>query len=137
MDSNTVIFLIFIIVSTFLLFQCFEFYQNYDYISLFNERYSKYEYVASPNYTYVDKTFYDPNDGESDVNNKWFCKEFNNSWYGVSPNNGLILLDGDYKKWLTENECQKYIFGSYYLNYNNPCNISNSLPACTIFKNLK
>lgn len=136
MPFNLIIIIFVISCFAFLIIQCFEFIQNYNYIENFNKRYGKYEFTASPSYNYVDKSYYDPNDAETDINKKWSCKLSSNVWYGVAKSYGLVLKDSDYISWDTELDCIDFIFSNFYLNYNNPCLISETSKHCTIFKNL-
>lgn len=137
MPFNLILIIFVICCFAFIIIQCYEFIQNYDYIQKFNNKYSKYEFTSSPSYNYVDKSYYDPNDTETDINKKWKCKISGNSWYGVSTDYGLILDNANYKTWDTELECIDFIFSNFYLNYNNPCLISEDSMICKIYKSLK
>lgn len=137
MSFNLIIIVFVVACFSFIVLQCYEFVQNYNYILNFNKKYSKYEFSASPSYNYVDKSYYDPNDSTIDIEKKWYCKINAGKWYGVSPAYGLILNNGVYGNWTTEMDCINFIFSNFYLNYNNPCGISNSDKFCTIFNELK
>lgn len=137
MPFNLIIIIFVISCFAFIIVQCYEFIQNYNYIQNFNKKYSKYEFTASPSYNYVDKSYYDPNDVETDVKKKWVCKMEDNNWYGLSPSFGLILKNNDYASWQTELDCIDYIFSNFYLNYNNPCLISDKSNYCKIYTSLK
>lgn len=118
-----------------MIFQLYEVYLNYDYIVKFNNKYKKYEYFGSPSYTYVDKSFYDPNDNETNVDKKWRCVYNNNKWYGLSIL-GLILQNEKYGEWDEKTECRNYIFNNFFLNYNNPCSAEDDTNYyCSIYKN--
>lgn len=137
MPFNLIIIIFVISCFSFIILQCYEFVQNYNYILNFNKKYSKYEFSASPSYNYIDKSYYDPNDNIIDIGKKWSCKINKDKWYGVSSNYGLILNNGEYSTWATELECINYIFSNFYLNYNNPCEISQNSVYCDIFNELK
>lgn len=132
MSFNLFLIIIFICCFSFLFFQCFEFIQNYDYIQNFNKKYSKYEFMASPSFAYIDKSYYDPNDNETDVKKKWRCLSSNNQWYGASTL-GLLIENGGYKSWSSELDCIYYIFTNTYLNYNHPCKVSQNNEMCKLF----
>lgn len=125
MTINLVFIIIFLCSFCFILFQCFEFVQNYDYIINFNKKYNKYEFLASPSFSYVDKSLVDPNDTELNVKKKWRCMVYNDKWYGVS-NQGMVLKNNDYGIWDSSLECINYVFENYYINYNNPCSIGSN-----------
>ena len=137
MSFNLILIVFVVCCFSFIIFQIYEFVQNYDYIQNFNIKYKKYEFSATPSYNYVDKSYYDPNDSETNVNKKWRCKLSEALWYGVSKEYGLVIENGIYKSWSTELECINYIFSDFYLNYNNPCNISTNNTYCNIFNSIK
>lgn len=136
MSFNLILIVFVVCCFSFIIFQIYEFVQNYDYIQNFNNKYKKYEFSATPSYNYVDKSYYDPNDSETNINKKWTCKLYGGSWYAVSKDYGLVIENGIYKSWSTELECINYIFSDFYLNYNNPCNISTNNSYCNIFNSL-
>lgn len=136
MPFNLILIVFVVCCFAFIIFQIYEFVQNYDYIQNFNTRYKKYEFSATPSYNYVDKSYYDPNDSETNINKKWTCKISGSSWYAIAKDYGMIIENGIYKSWPTELECITYIFSDFYLNYNNPCSISSDNTYCKIFNSL-
>lgn len=136
MNFDLVIIIIFVVCFTISLFQCIEFIQNYDYIQKFNDQYSKYEYIYTPVINYVDSTYFDPNDSETNVNLKWKCYNYNKIYYGVSQK-GMIMKNNQF--YSTDNylDCINYIFSSYVINYLNPCNKDSDNNYCKIFKSIK
>lgn len=136
MSFNLILIVLVVCCFSFIIFQIYEFVQNYDYIQKFNAKYKKYEFSATPSYNYVDKSYYDPNDSETNINKKWTCKLSGSKWYGISKDYGLVIENSIYKSWSTELECINYIFSDFYLNYNNPCSISRDNTYCNIFNSL-
>lgn len=136
MNFDLIIIIVFVVCFTISLFQCLEFIQNYDYIQKFNDQYSKYEYIYTPVINYVDSTYFDPNDSETNVNLKWRCYNNNKMYYGVSQK-GMILKDNQI--YSTDNyiDCINYIFSSYIINYLNPCNKDADNDYCKIFNSIK
>lgn len=135
MSLEFIFMIIFICCFCFIIFQLYELFLNYDYIVKFNDKYKKYEYYGTPSYNYVDKSKYDPNDNETNVDNKWRCyfEVTNSKWYGVSSL-GLILENKAFGEWNEKNDCRNYIFSNFFLNYNNPCNESENNFYCEIYK---
>lgn len=131
---NQIFLIIFLCSFCFLLFQCYEFIQNYDYIVQFNKKYDKYEFVASPSFSYIDKSLFDPNDEEVNVQNKWRCKLYTtNEWYAGSKLGLVLDSDQKYAHWNTELDCINFIFKNFYINYNNPCINSSNNQYCNIY----
>lgn len=135
MFSNILI-IIFVCCFSFIIFECYEFIQNYNYIISFNEKYEKFEFTASPSYTYIDRSLFDPNDRDTDLKMKWRCASYNSKWYAVSDV-GLFLKNNDYGVWDTETDCISNLFSSYFVNYNNPCSVSTESTYCSIFNSLR
>lgn len=136
MNFDLVIIIVFVVCFTISLFQCIEFIQNYDYIQKFNDQYSKYEYIYTPVINYVDSTYFDPNDSETNVNLKWKCYNTNKIYYGVSQK-GMILKDNQIYSTNNYSDCINYIFSSYIINYLNPCNKDSDNNYCKIFNSIK
>lgn len=133
MNFDSIIIVIFVCCLCFIIFQMFEFIQNYDYIIQFNKKYNNYEYVSSPSYNYIDKTIFDPNDIENNPDNKWRCVVSDSKWYGISKN-GLVLENNKFAEWSLKTDCTDYIFRTLYLNYNNPCENNTNNNYCDIYK---
>lgn len=138
MNFELILILVFVVCFTISLFQCLEFIQNYDYIQKFNDRYNKYEYVFTPTYNYIDTSYFDPNDSESNVNLKWRCYLNDNKYYIVSQQ-GLGLNDNGIYESVDYMECINRIFTSYIIKYINPCDKddTNNNIYCKIFKSIK
>lgn len=120
MDSKLIILVFFIVCFCFIIFQVYEFILNYDYIVNFNKIYNNYEYASSPSYNYIDYSEYDPNDIINNVEDKWKCISYKNSWYGLSKK-GLVMFNNKLAAWNTELDCITYIFDQTTLRYNNMC----------------
>lgn len=139
MNFELILILIFIVCFTISLFQCLEFIQNYDYITKFNDQYSKYEYIFTPTYNYIDTSYFDPNDTELNVNLKWRCYLQNNSYYIVSQR-GLGLSNNGIYESSDLTECINTIFTTSIIKYIDPCNNddkTNYNKYCNIFKSIK
>ena len=138
------IFKIFVIVISvscfcFLLFQLWFFIENQEYIYLFNEKYSKLEYVASPNMYFIDKNVFDPNDSETDVNKKFRCgySNTNHLYYGFSED-GFISKNSSYidLTWTNLTDCISDIFKTNTIIIYNPCINSETSTDCIMLKQL-
>lgn len=81
MKFELILILVFVVCFTISLIQCINFIQNYDYIVKFNDQYSKYEYMFTPTYNYIDTNYFDPNDIESNINLKWRCYLTSGNYY--------------------------------------------------------
>lgn len=136
MNLNLIFILIFLFCFCFISFQCLEFYQNYDYIQKFIEKYYKYEFESSPSYNYTDKTVIDPNDNITDYKKKWRCGYVDKYYQGFSED-GIVIVKDDFGKWELKIDCINYIFDTFYLNYLDPCADGISSKQCTAFKKLK
>lgn len=136
MFSN-ILSIIFICCVAFVFFQCYEFVRYYNYIVSFNDRYSNYEFDATPGYNYVDKSFFDPNDTSVPQKEKWRCAEYQDNWYGVSSS-GLALQNKQYMKTETEIACIRNLFAEHYVFFNNPCiGLGSTSEICNVFNNIK
>jgi hypothetical protein len=137
MNFELILILIFVICFTVSIIQCFEFIQNYDYIVKFNDQYSKYEYITTPMYNYIDTNYFDPNDSETNINMKWRCYLAKGSYYIVSQRGLGINDDNNIYESPNLQECISKIFSNYVIKYINPCNENNTNKYCNIFNNIK
>lgn len=134
MRFKDILIVIFIISFCFCLMQCLEFIQNYDSIKEFNTKYSKYEYMATPSYSYIDKSVYDPNDSSLTSEEKWRCVLTDEGYAGMN-NKGIVVIDGSFKIWNEITDCYEYIFTNPFLTYNNPCSVDQTNTYCGFWNN--
>lgn len=132
MSFDLILIIIFVSCFCFILFQATEFIKNYDFIKKFNKKYNKYEFVSSPSYDYVDKSFFDPNDLETNPDLKWRCVLDNNNWYALSKK-GLVTENDNFANWTDKTNCINYIFQNTFLTYNNPCEPISQNQYCKVY----
>lgn len=124
-----------IAIFVFIIYELVTFYQNYDYVLSYIERYKKYLFINYPLKNHTDTNVFDPNDNFDKPKNKWRCKQYseNNKWYAIKENS-MVYINGKFEDFSSKIECYTYIFTNIIISMNNPCDFSND--ACIIYKDL-
>lgn len=137
MKFELILILVFVVCFTISLIQCINFIQNYDYIVKFNDQYSKYEYMFTPTYNYIDTNYFDPNDIESNINLKWRCYLTSGNYYILSQRGLGLNNDNNIYESTDLNDCINKIFTNYVIKYTDPCGDNQDNKYCKLFKAIK
>lgn len=124
-----------IAIFVFIIYELVIFYQNYDYVINYIERYKKFLFVNYPLKTNVDTNVFDPNDGFLKPKDKWRCAKYNsnNKWYGLKKGK-MVYTNNKFTDFSSKIDCQTYIFTNIIITMNDPCIVDDL--NCSIYNSL-
>lgn len=116
---NNLFTLISLVIIIIICIQLIDFISNYDYIVRYVRKFSKWEFVRSPNLNVIDRSVFDPNTDETDKRRKWRCISAGNSW--IAARDGSVQVDSNGPLYFNNFEdCNRQLFSNPIITQDTP-----------------